>query len=380
MITSGTILNTLSEPVLLLDDGLCALMANPAFCHMLDVAPQQLKGKSLDELLSGREGAQQLMKVLEPCVTNGFNVENEEVTLALPNRPQVFLSVSARCVPKEKASHTMFIVELHNVTKERTAELKVQELNEVLERHVASLEITNKELEAFSHSVSHDLRVPLRLMNKVAHLLLDKQGGTRTDDAREIVKMIISGTEEMESLVETLLTFSRVISSPLKKRHVNLQRLACEVAKKLEHEQQGRVVEFEIEALPPCRVDRKLLKEVFANLLGNSLKFTRVRETARIRIGYKETAEETVYFVQDNGVGFDMAQSESLFMAFHKLHKPSDYKGSGIGLSLVRRIIERHGGRIWGKGEIDNGATFYFTLSGRMAAEAYATKIKVSSE
>ena len=152
------------------------------------------------------------------------------------------------------------------------------------------------------------------------------------------------------------------------------------MVKRLKSEQRDGVVEFEVEALPPCYVDRELLKEVFVNLLGNSLKFTCARETARIRIGYNETAEETVYFVQDNGIGFDMAQSELMFVAFHKLHKSSDYEGSGIGLSLVRRIIERHGGRIWGVGEIGKGATFYFTLGNRMAAEEYATKVKVSSE
>ena len=162
MKNSGMILNALSEPVLLLDDNLCAVMANPAFFHILDIAPEHLKGKSVDELLSGRKGTQQLMRALEPCVTNGLDVENVDVPLALPHRPQAILSVSARCIYERKEQHKMVLVELRNVTKARNTELKIKELNEVLERHISSLEVTNKELEAFSHSVSHDLRAPLR--------------------------------------------------------------------------------------------------------------------------------------------------------------------------------------------------------------------------
>jgi PAS domain S-box-containing protein len=357
-----SILKALGDPILLLDENLRAVMANPAFCHVLQVSSGQLKGKTVQEFMSSRNGTRQLMKVLEPVVANDGDVEGVEVVCALPDRTQIVLSVSARRVPEEQDLHKMILVELRDVTQERNAERRIQELNEALQEHGTSLELMNKELEAFSHSVSHDLRTPLRLMNKVAHVLLHDYGANLPGGAIEIINMIIDSTQEMAKLIEILLAFSRVIRDPIRKRRVDLQRLAREAIEELRDEQCGRVVEFVIEELPPCHVDRALFKQVFLNLLANSLKFTRPREKAQIRIGYMETAGETVYFVRDNGVGFDMGKSDSLFVAFHRLHKPSEFEGSGVGLALVRRIVERHNGRIWGESEIDKGAIFYFTL------------------
>ena len=251
---------------------------------------------------------------------------------------------------------------LLDISEKKEAELRIQQLNEALQQHGTSLELINKELEAFSHSVSHDLRTPLRLINKIANMLLHDHGANLPGDAIEIINVIIGGTREMEKLIEVLLTFSQVIREPIKKRRVDLRRLAREAIEELRDEQNGRVVEFVIEELPPGHVDRTLFKQVFLNLLGNALKFTRPREKAQIRIGFTETGGETVYLVRDNGVGFDMGKSDSMFVAFHRLHKPSEFEGSGVGLAVVRRIVERHNGRIWSESEIGKGATFYFTL------------------
>jgi light-regulated signal transduction histidine kinase (bacteriophytochrome) len=303
-----------------------------------------------------------LRTVLEPVVAGDRDVEGAEISCTLPDRTQIVLSVSVRRVPEEQDLHKMILVELRDVTQERNAERRIRELNEALQKNGTDLDLMNKELESFSHSVSHDLRMPLRLINKMAHVLLHDHGANLPGGAIEIINMIIDGTQEMGRLMEVLLTFSRVIRDPIKKRRVELQRLAREAIEELRDEQGGRVVEFVIEELPPCHVDRALFKQVFLNLLANALKFTRPREKAEIRIGCMETVGETVYFVRDNGVGFDMGKSDSLFVAFHRLHKPSEFEGSGVGLALVRRIVERHNGRIWGESEIDKGATFYFTL------------------
>lgn len=357
-----SILDALGEPVLVLDDTLRAVMANPAFCHALQIPVGPLKGKTVDEFVSGKNGTRQLMKVLESVAANDGDVEGVEMPYTLPDRTRIILSVNARRVSKEQGLHKMILVEFRDTTQERQAERRIQELNKALQVHGTQLELMNKELESFAHSVSHDLRTPLRLIDKIAYLLLDNHGANLPGDAIEKINMIIDGAQEMGKLIETLLAFSRVIRDPVKKRRVDLQRLVREAIEELRDAQSGRFVEFVVEELPACHVDRALFKQVFLNLLANSLKFTRPRKKALIRIGCMESASEKVYFVRDNGVGFDMGKSASLFLAFQRLHKPGEFEGSGIGLALVRRIVERHNGRIWGKSEINKGATFYFTL------------------
>ncbi len=357
-----TILKALGEPVLLLDERLRYVMANPAFYRLLQVPPGPLEGKSLQEFISARSAALQLIKILEPLAAHDEEVDDVDVMYVLPDHTRILLSVSARLVPEKQGLPKMILVELRDVTQQRIADRKVLELNKTLEKHVACLEVINKELESFSHSVSHNLRTPLRLMNKVAHILLRDHRANLPDAAVEIVDMIIDSTREMEELIEVLLTFSQVIRDPLKRRRVDLQRLAREVIEELRDEWNGRAVEFVVEDLPPCSADHPLLKQVFLNLLSNALKFTRHREETEIRIGFTEASGETVYFVRDNGVGFDMDKSDSLFVAFHRLHKPGEFEGSGVGLALVRRIVERHNGRVWAESEMNKGATFYFTV------------------
>jgi PAS domain S-box-containing protein len=357
-----SILDALGEPVLVVDDKLRAVMANPAFCHSLQIPLEPLKGKTVEELVTGKNGLRQLTKILEDVASNAGDVEGVEVPYTLPDRTRIILSVSARRVSKEQDRRKLILVELRDITQERNAEQRIQELNKALQVHGSHLELMNKELESFAHSVSHDLRTPLRLIDKIAYLLLDNHGAHLPGDAIEKINMIIDGAQEMGKLIETLLTFSRVMRDPVRKRRVDLQRLVREAIADLRDAQSGRVVEFAVEELPSCHVDRALFKQVFLNLLENSLKFTRPRKKAQIRIGWMEGANEKVFFVRDNGVGFDMGKSASLFLAFQRLHKPGEFEGSGVGLALVRRIIERHNGRIWGESEINKGATFYFTL------------------
>lgn len=251
---------------------------------------------------------------------------------------------------------------LLDISEKKKAELRIQELNDALIQHGIELEKANQELESFTHSVSHDLRTPLRLMNKIAHLLIAENGPQLPAGALDKIQMILISTQETGKLVEDLLAFSQISREPMKKRRVDLRRLAREALAELRDECEGRDVEVVVEELPSCRADRALLKQVFLNLLANALKFTQPRERAEIRVGFSQSNGETIYFVHDNGVGFDETYSESLFVAFHRLHRTQHFKGSGVGLALVKRIVERHDGRIWAEGEVDRGATFYFTL------------------
>ncbi len=228
----------------------------------------------------------------------------------------------------------------------------------------------NQELEAFSYSVSHDLRAPLRTIDGFSRLLLEDYTPQLPAKAQRYLQWIREGAQEMDQLIDDLLTFSRLSRQPLKKQVLAPGTLVQAVLADLQVEQGKRRIEISVGYLPPCQADPVLLKQVFTNLLSNALKFTAQRQVAQIEIGAEQrapsptAAPECVYFVKDNGVGFDMQYSHKLFGVFQRLHRAEDYEGTGVGLAIVQHIIHRHGGRIWAEAVVDRGATFYFTLGG----------------
>jgi two-component system, sensor histidine kinase and response regulator len=232
----------------------------------------------------------------------------------------------------------------------------------------AQLEAANKELEAFSFSVSHDLRAPLRGINGFSKILLEKFSEEFPPDARKLLDNVITSAQHMEQLIADLLNFSRTGREPVVKQPVALSGLVSRVVEELATEREGRNVEIRVDPLPDCSCDPALLKQVFVNLVSNALKFTRPRPRALIEIGGGEEPREHLYFVRDNGVGFDMEYANNLFGVFQRLHRASEFEGTGVGLSIVQRIIHRHGGRIWAEAAVGKGAAFYFTLP-RVPAE-----------
>lgn len=357
-----SILSALREPVLVLDGALRAIMANPAFYKALQIVPGRLEGKSVQELIAGEGVQPRLGKILEAVAAQDSNVKDEEIECLLPPDTLKVFSVNARRISAGDNLTEMVLVELREITRERETGRRIRELNEALRQHGAKLEGINDELESFTHSVSHDLRTPLRLTNKIAHLLLENHRAQLPAEAIDMIHMILDSTHEMGKLMEDLLTFSRVSREPMRKRRVDMRRLAREALEELEDQREGRDVEVVIDELPSCQADRALLKQVYLNLLTNALKFTRSHEQAEIQVGFTQPNGEAVYFVRDNGIGFSMSHSDSIFLAFHRLHRTHDFEGSGVGLALVKRIIERHGGRIWAESQTGQGATFYFTL------------------
>jgi light-regulated signal transduction histidine kinase (bacteriophytochrome) len=236
------------------------------------------------------------------------------------------------------------------------------DLEQCVRERTAQLEAANKELEAFSYSVSHDLRAPLRAIDGFSRIILEDYVERLDDEGKRFLNIIRGNTQKMGELIDDLLVFSRLGRQEIRASDIDMEKLAKTASEEINLAVPGRKVQFAINKLSAAQGDKAMIRQVMANLLSNAIKFTRPKGNTTIEVGGSNEGDENVYYVRDNGVGFDMQYVHKLFGVFQRLHSSEEFEGTGVGLAIVQRIIHRHGGRVWAEGKVDEGATFYFTL------------------
>jgi|GEM_PF-2016946 len=334
---------------------------NPAFERLMGLRKDELTGRRVTEMLPHFTP---LIRFYSPVVYSGQPVHFETHSTLTERDYEVYSYMPA---PRQCA------VMITDITERIESEEHIRELNTALQNRALALEAANEELDAFAYSVSHDLRAPLRQIEGFIDLLSKRNKAFTDSKSTHYIEVISESAKRMGTMIDDLLSFSRMSCQEMNSNEVDLDCLLREVLKNMEYDTEGRNIKWSIAHLPVITGDRSMLRIVLINLISNALKFTKTRTQAEIEIGFTHVDdEELVFFVRDNGVGFDMDYADSLFGVFQRLHRKEDFDGTGIGLANTRSIIKRHGGRTWAESEVDCGATFYFSLPycGSLSVEA----------
>ncbi|HZL13990.1 MAG TPA: ATP-binding protein [Verrucomicrobiae bacterium] len=336
---------------------------NPFLVELLGFSRNEMTGKTVGEL-SPFKDIEPNRIMLERLQKDGY-VRYKDLPLETRN---------GRNVPVEFVSNVyqagdrkVIQCNIRDITQQKQAQEQIHRLNAELEQRVVErtgqLQAVNEELEAFSYSVSHDLRAPLRRVIDSVELLQQDTVPPFSGKNLDCLTTIHTSARRMGNLIDDLLAFSRAARAELVKTEVNLDELVGDTLGDFQTEMKERNIAWKIHALPTVQADRALLRMALVNLISNAVKFTRHRDGAKIEVGCATSRDdETVIYIRDNGAGFDPDYTDKLFGAFQRLHSQDEFEGTGIGLANVKRIILRHGGRIWAKGIVDKGATFYFSL------------------
>jgi light-regulated signal transduction histidine kinase (bacteriophytochrome) len=256
----------------------------------------------------------------------------------------------------------LFILMVALLTERIEKVKKLNNLNNELKKEAVKLEDANNELEAFAYSVSHDLRVPLRAIDGFSRIMIEDYEDKLDEEGVRLLNIIRENTKKMGQLIDDILLLSRAGRQEMTITKLDISSLAKNVYGEFNLDTKGRNIDFIVEDLPKPNADRALLTQVLTNLIGNAIKFTREKENVKINIGFKPDNEDNIYYVKDNGAGFDMKYYDKLFGLFQRLHSQEEFEGTGVGLSIVQRIISRHGGRVWGESKVGEGATLYFSI------------------
>ncbi|MFI5344917.1 MAG: ATP-binding protein [Elusimicrobiota bacterium] len=350
-----------NDIILVLDKDLRLAYANEKAVSVYGYRRDELLGMSLDQLRAP-EAADALRRQMDEVRRRGGMIYET----VHRRRDQTAFPVEASAFAQETPTGWNYLEIVRDVTERKRAEAEILRLNSDLEERVRArtteLDSANKELVAFTYTVSHDLRAPLRAVDGFAQILMEDYAPKLEPEGVRYLAIVRKSAQAMGRLIDDLLAFSRLGRQVLTKGPVSMEEVVRAAVESLAPQSRGRKVSFKIGALAPCEGDYSLLKQVWINLLSNALKFTRTRPEAVIEIESRDEAGETVYRVKDNGAGFDMRHVDKLFKVFERLHRETEYEGTGVGLAIVARIVARHGGRVWARGELDHGAEFAFTL------------------
>jgi PAS domain S-box-containing protein len=331
----SAVLDTVAGFVIVLDSECRILRVNRAWEEMTGYSIDEVRGRYLWEFAEDSERARELLTCRKPVI----DCEGYWLTKGSKNR---FVSWSCTSLTDNAAKSTYFVVTGRDVTELRQR---------------------TEELENFTYSVSHDMRAPVRAIDGFTRILTEEYSDKVDEEGRRLLQIVRANTEKMGQLIDGLLALSRLGREKVMFSQIDMTDLARMAFEEQKAAGAGdRNVEFKVAALPTAYGDKRLITQVFQNLLSNAIKFTRNEESARIEVGYTPGPAEDIYFVRDNGVGFAMDHAQKLFGTFQRLHGADEFEGSGIGLATVRRIIDRHGGRVWAEAKPQRGATFYFSL------------------
>jgi PAS domain S-box-containing protein len=359
----NNIIDSIAEPVFVKDRQHRWVILNDAVCRMIGHPREELLGKTDYEFFPASEADIFHQKDEEVFRTGNENINEEYLTDASGIRHAI---LTRKTLYTDTTGETYIIGVISDITRQKEFEENLKHFNEELEQRVRertlALELSNRELESFSYTVSHDLRAPLRAIDGYSSILIDEAGKNLGESERRLLEQIRKNSRQMAALIDDLTNFARMARQELNRTIVSPADIVKEVLDELRDERTGREIDISIGDLPPCYADPVLLHRVYYNLLENSLKFSRSRSKTMIKIGSFKRDGRTVFFVKDNGIGFEMKYIDKIFKVFERLCDPSRYEGTGVGLAIVQRIIARHGGTVWAEAEPDKGATFYFTL------------------
>ncbi|HEY6942900.1 sensor histidine kinase [Dokdonella sp.] len=352
------IVESVREPIAVVDANLAVLQTNHAFGTFYGI--ERAEGTAIDSVEGWRDAA--LLQRLRDVVGQRRELWDFETDQRDADGSQRRVIVNARAIDLPDRERPAALITISDITARKHSEEQVLELNRQLSGKIEQVTEVNRELEAFSYSVSHDLRAPLRHIAGFADKLRTQLGDERDAKLAHYCEVIADSARRMSALIEDLLAYSRLGRHALRLQPVDMQSLVEEIRATLMSALEDRRVQWRIAPLPVVVADASMLRLVWQNLLDNALKYTGARDPALIEVGFRDDGQMREFWVRDDGVGFDMRYVDKLFGVFQRLHKASEFQGTGIGLASVRRIIARHGGRTWAEGEPDRGATIHFTL------------------
>lgn len=354
------IIDGFSGLVFLKDREFRFITVNRTVEQLLGMTRDEIRGKT-DYDIFPRGAADYYRAHDERVFQSGFE-ELEEVADFADGSHHVFLADKFVLRDRDGRPYALCAIS-HDISKRKLEEEERERLRANLQQRATDLDVANHEMESFSYSVSHDLRTPLSAIRQMAQVLAEDHKDEFSEAARNYVGMIVSGTEQMEELIQSLLKLSRLSRQPLHKQPVDMTSVVRSALESLGAEARRPDLTLDIRDLARVEADPVLLRQVWVNLIANALKFSRHSANPRVEIGCEACdGEDRVYYIRDTGVGFSMEQADKLFSVFQRLHGEDEYEGHGVGLAIVQRIVRRHGGRVWAEGEPAKGATFYFTL------------------